>query len=379
MSPGWYWIFFSPVLMTCSRWAKPVKATLASGPRLRRGPDPFHRVEAGGVGRQLEHLQPRLGGGEGAQLRAEVDIEVVPDQDDVPAGQLVVRGGQQVPVLGPGERLRLALAAAVLVQPVDQPGAVRRAVAGQPGDGDRSGAAAADRMTGVMPRRPQVLERGGLIAWPVSSSKTIQAPRAAAVLLPAARSPSSTPRWRRRPARRRGGRPAGSSSPRRRSRYQIPGIVYCTLNLAAIRSRTRASVHRWSSHPRSRRAGVQHPVQLSQLPSSSRHRAACPFDARPGAPPACQARRHRCTDRSDTRSSAAISVTGTRCSNFSTAASRTCSRRLRPSAVNPPPCAYLIHRAYRRKPRLSPGRHRQLKVVFLGLSRCITAGSSQVM
>ena len=35
MSPGWYWIFFRPVLMTCSRWAKPVKATLASGPRLR--------------------------------------------------------------------------------------------------------------------------------------------------------------------------------------------------------------------------------------------------------------------------------------------------------------------------------------------------------
>jgi hypothetical protein len=58
--------------------------------------------------------------------------------------------------------------------------------------------------------------------------------------------------------------------PRRRSRYQVPGTVQCTRNLAAIRSR------------------------------SSQHRAACPFDARPSAPPASQARRHRCTDRSDT-------------------------------------------------------------------------------
>ena len=36
MRPGWYWILRSPCLMTCSRWAKPVNATLASGPRLRQ-------------------------------------------------------------------------------------------------------------------------------------------------------------------------------------------------------------------------------------------------------------------------------------------------------------------------------------------------------
>src|SRR5438876_3597562 len=67
-------------------------------------------------------------------------------------------------------------------------------------------------MTGVIPRRPQVFDRGGLSDWPHSSSKTIQPPRAAAVLLSAARSPSSTPRWRRRHARWRGARPAGRSS-----------------------------------------------------------------------------------------------------------------------------------------------------------------------
>ena len=41
----------------------------------------------------------RLGAGEGAQLRAQMDVEVVPDQHDDPAGQLAVRGDQQVPVL----------------------------------------------------------------------------------------------------------------------------------------------------------------------------------------------------------------------------------------------------------------------------------------
>ena len=54
-------------------------------------------------------------------------------------------------------------------------------------------------MTGVIPRRPQVRDRGGLIDWPHSSSKTIQPPRAAAVLSSAARPPSSTPPPRSHP------------------------------------------------------------------------------------------------------------------------------------------------------------------------------------
>ena len=72
------------------------------------------------------------------------------------------------------------------------------------------------------------------------------------------------------------------------------------------------------------------PVHFASWSRPSRHRAACPLDARPGAPPASQARRRLCTDRSDTRSCAAISATGTRRSNTSTAASRTSSRRLAP-------------------------------------------------
>jgi hypothetical protein len=147
--------------------------------------------------------------------------------------------------------------------------------------------------------------------------------------------------------------PSWQLQPCRRSRYQTPGIVYRTLNFAVIRPAIRARVHRWSSQPAAAGPASSSRSSSTSWSRPSRHRAACPFDARPGAPPACHAARHRCTDRSDTRSSAAISATATRRSNFSTAASRTSSRRRRPSAVKPPPCPYLTHRAYRRKPPVS--------------------------
>ena len=237
----------------------------------------------------------------------------------------------------------------VQVQPVHQAAALAGPVAGQPGDGDVPAPAAADADDRVIPRRAQVLDRGGLSDWPDSSSKTIQPPRAAAVLLPGARSPSSTPRWRRRPARWPGA-PHLAHQPRRRSRYQTPGMVYCTPNLLATRSRTRASVHRWSSNPAASDPASSTDSSPASCCSSSRHGAAGPFDASPARPLASHACRQRRTDRSVTRSSAAISAAGTRCSNLSTAASWTCSRRLRPSAVKPPPCGYLIPPAYPRKP-----------------------------
>ena len=209
------------------------------------------------------------------------------------------------------------------------------------------------RMTGVIPRRAQVLDRVGLSDWPDSSSKTIQPPRAAAVLLPGARSGSSIPRWRRRRARWPGAPPSGRTS---------------RGGAAGTRSRGRCRPPRTCGPPGrgcgpASTAGHRSPAasgpasstdsSRASCCSSSRHRAAGPFDASPAGPPASHACRHRRTDRSVTRSSAAISAAGTRCPNLSTAASRTCSRRLRPSAVNPPPCAYRIPPAYPRKPRPS--------------------------
>jgi hypothetical protein len=81
----------------------------------------------------------------------------------------------------------------------------------------------------------------------------------------------------------------------------------------------------------------------------------------PGRPAVCQARRYRRTDRSVTRSSAAISAAGTRYSNLATAASRTCSRRLRSSAVKPPLAhtAYVLRTAGIRT--CQPSGHRELK------------------
>jgi hypothetical protein len=103
----------------------------------------------------------------------------------------------------------------------------------------------------------------------------------------------------------------------------------------------------------------EQPIQRRHCPSSSRHRAACPGEAtQPGRRPA----RPAATAAPAARSPAApraIIANGTRCSNLATASSRNRSRRLRPSAVNPPPCAYRIHPAYRQQqdpsaPRTSP-------------------------
>src|SRR5262249_4851563 len=133
-------------------------------------------------------------------------------------------------------------------------------------------------------------------------------------------------------------------------------------NLPMTRSRMRARVHRWSCHPAASGPASSNPSSAASCASSRRHRAACPREANPAAPPSSHACRHRRTDRSLTRSSAAITADGTRCSNRSTASSRTRSRRLRASAVNPPPCAYRIHPAYRQQPHPSAHGHHELKI-----------------
>ena len=179
------------------------------------------------------------------------------------------------------------------------------------------------RMRGVIPRRAQVLDRGGLSDWPVSSSKTIQPPRAAAVLLPGARSPffhTSMAPSSRSMARRA---PSWHDQPCRCSRYQIPGTVHWTPNFPATRSRTRASVHRWSCHPADSGPASSTVSSAASCASSQQAPRRLPFRRQPGHAGSFPTLRHRRTDRSLTRSSAATTATGTRCPNLSTAASRT--------------------------------------------------------
>jgi hypothetical protein len=193
-----------------------------------------------------------------------------------------------------------------MIGPVDQPGAVAGAVAGQPGDGDRAAAAHPDdpgdpapapgpgawrphRLAGLVLEEDPGAEgrRGSFTRGQVSFFRTSMAPSSRSVARLA-------PGWQ--------------LQPRRRSRYQVPGMVYRTPNLSAIRSRIRASVHRWSYQPEAAGPASSTRSSSASWSAPSRHRAACPFEASPGAPPASQARRHRCTDRSDTRSSAAMRV-----------------------------------------------------------------------
>src|SRR5258708_2493128 len=315
---------------------------------LEHGPDPFHGVEVGGVGGQLEHPQPWLRSGEGAQGRAGVHIEVVPGQHDVAAGQLAVGGDEDVPVLDPGEGLRLALAPAVAVQPADEPAAVAGPVAGQPGHRYPPGAAAdADDRgdpappPGPRPRRPHRLAAFVFEDDPPAEGRRRPFNSGQVWAFHTSTVPSSRSIARRAPI--------WHDQPRRCSRYQIPGTVYCTPNFLVTRSRTRASVHRWSCHPAASGPASSTASSAASCPSSSRHRAACPREATPARPPSCQARRHPRTARSLTRSSTPTTADGTRCSNLSTTSSRPRSRRLRPSAVNPPPCAYRIHPAYRQQ------------------------------
>ena len=177
-----------------------------------------------------------------------------------------------------------------------------RPVAGQPIHRDRHGAAAADpddRCDPALPPGPRPRRPHRLAAFVLEDDPPAQGRRHS---LTRARPGSSTPRPRRHRARSRAARPAGTTS-----------------------------------------------------------RAACPRDANPAEPSASHACRHRRTDRSLTRSSPAITAAGARCSNLFTAPTRTRSRRLRPPAVNPPPCAYRIHPAYRRKLHPSAQRTSRIK------------------
>src|SRR5258707_15891425 len=113
----------------------------------------------------------------------------------------MVGGDDQVPVVGPAEPLRLALAAPVDQQVIEQVRPVSGPVAGHPGDADPAAARAADPHDGPGAARRPGAALGGLSPWPASSSKQMKAPRSRAVLLYRATPRPSTPRPPRRHAR----------------------------------------------------------------------------------------------------------------------------------------------------------------------------------
>src|SRR2546427_12623123 len=159
----------------------------------------------------------------------------------------MVGGDDEVPVAGPGEPLRLALAAPVRAQLVEQVRPVPGPVAGHPGDADPAAARAADpdhragaaRRPGASLRRPQplaclVLEAdegaqvtsGAFISghtWSFHTA-TASSPRSSA---------GRTGTW--------------PDQPRRRISFQTPSGVYPIWNRRPISVLILPRVHRWSA------------------------------------------------------------------------------------------------------------------------------------
>lgn len=109
-----------------------------------------------------------------------MDAHVVPDQHDR-AAELGAGTQDQIPEVAPSEALRLVLTPVVLADRVDQTGTLAALVAGHARHRDPAGASSTNpHHRGLA--RPQVFPRGGVIDCPASSSKTTQAPDAAAAV-----------------------------------------------------------------------------------------------------------------------------------------------------------------------------------------------------
>ena len=140
------------------------------------------------------------------------------------------------------------------------------------------------RTTGVSPRaaprcglrRPQrlaglVLEADAGARWPPRPFTCGQVSAFHTATAPSSRS------------RRLAERDLATDQPWRRSRYQVPGMVYRTWNIMPISVVIRASVHRWSSQPVRRRPISAPGSSSASCSAPSRYRDPAPFDASPGA------------------------------------------------------------------------------------------------
>src|SRR6266852_3189523 len=314
---------------------------------LEQRPDALRGIKVRRVSRQPVHPQPGpVLLSEVRKLRGEVDVEVIPAPDQR-GGQAAVGGDDQVPVVLPGEPLRLALAAAVHQQVIEQVRAVAGPVARHPGDADPPAARAADPDHRAVPapgpgaalRRPQPLaclvleaDEGAQVAGDAFISGHTSAFHTATA------SSSRSIAWRTG---------TWQDQPCRRSSFQVPSMVYPTRNSLPISVLIRLSVQRWS---------LANPCASGPFLSSSSSRAHCcglsfsrdtgPLDRSAAVPPSCQALCHRRTDPGVTRRSCAISLIPSPRANRPAASSRSRSRRCCSAGVYPPRCAYRMLSSY---------------------------------
>ncbi|MDH6711397.1 hypothetical protein P3T27_008155 [Kitasatospora sp. MAA19] len=112
----------------------------------------------------------------------------------------------------------------------------------------------------------------------------------------------------------------------------------------------RARVHRWSSQPWASGPRSNSRSNRAIWASDSFGRPGEPFEAIPAAPPSRHCRRQRSTERTLTRSAAAMSLLFSPLSKRSTACCRIRSRAAPSASVKPPTCAYLTAHDYRDRP-----------------------------
>lgn len=192
------------------------------------------------------------------------------------------------------------------------------------------------RMTGVWPRGPQVLARGGVIEDPASSSKTIQASSAAARFPPVAALPRERGHLHLLPQSdcllvafpgASGG--ACQDQPWRCRSRHAAATEQVRWKRRPITVRALDRVHRWSAQPWAAGPLVSCSSRRANWVSVSLGRPGDPREAGPCSPASCHLRRQRSTDRSVTRSSCAMRAFFSPRAKRPAVSSRICSRACR--------------------------------------------------
>src|SRR5215470_12582958 len=314
---------------------------------LEQRPDPLGRIKVRRVRGQPVHPQPFLVlRGEIRQLRRQVDVEVIPAPDQR-GRQLAVGGDDQVLVILPGEALRLALAAVVHQQVIEQVRPVSGPVARHPGDADPAAAGAAHlhHRAGPAPGPGAAFRRAEPLACLVlEADEGAQVARGAFISGHTSAFHTATASSSRSIAWRTG---TWQDQPCRRISFEVPSMVYPMWNSLPIKVLIRPRVQRWSpANPCASGPFLSSASSLVHCWPLSFSRDTGPVDLSARVPPSRQDLCQRRTDPSVTRRSCAISLIVSPRANRPAASSRSRSRRCCSAGVYPPRCAYRMPRSY---------------------------------